>query len=145
MTFSIADISYYVFRLSMKNGCWLLIPVSLCAQNELKPGGCIRSGAVFERDVPGNTLMLKDRTGYVGSVEIPREIAIWKLQVAEGGKVSSTPVRIKFEEISTNDLVCVEGAKVTVVPRTELERAQREFALKWQSNSVYGSILTMDK
>ena len=133
------------FRTLRHVSCVMLIPVSLCAQNELKPGGCVRSGAVFERDVAGNRLMLKDRTGFVGSVEIPREIAIWKLQVAEGGKVSSTPVRIKFEEISTNDLVCVEGAKVTVVPRTELERAQREFALNWQSNSVFGSILTIDQ
>ncbi|HYI96743.1 MAG TPA: hypothetical protein VEX68_24595 [Bryobacteraceae bacterium] len=128
----------------MKNGCWLLIPLSLCAQNELKPGGCVNSGAVFERDVAGRTVMLKDRTGYVGSVELPPEIAIWKLQVVEGGKVSSTPVRIKFDEISANDLVCVERAKVTVVPRTELERAQRESALNWQSNSVFGSIHTID-
>ena len=140
------------FRTLSHVSCVILIPVGLYAQNELKPGGCVRSGAVSSREVAGRTVMLKDRTGFLASIELPPEIAIWKLQMADGGRVSSTPVRIKFDEISTGDLVCVEGdanantfSKVTVVPRTELERAQREFALNWQSNSVYGSILTMDK
>ncbi len=137
--------------------CAVLIAFSLFVQNmpaqntPAKPGGCAKGGAVFGIDQLGRALMLKDRTGYLSTTELPKDIPIWKLQLAEGGTVSSTPVQMKFEDVRTNDLVCIEGdsagqslSKVTVVPRTEAERAQRDFAMKWQSNSVFGSIVTID-
>ena len=102
----------------MTNGCWpfrcaccvLLFSFTLAAQNDsTKSGGCARGGAVFGLDPLGRTLMIKDRTGYLTSIEFPADLPIWKLQMGEGGKVSSTPTRMKFEEILTNDLVCVEG------------------------------------
>jgi hypothetical protein len=143
----------------MKNGLWnncafylLILAFGSYAQNEPnKSAGCAKGGAVFGIDPLGRTLMLKDRTGYLTSIELPSELPIWKLQMTEAGQVSSTPVRMKFEEILTNDLVCIEGdidakklSKATVVPRGELEQSQRNFALKWQSESVFGSILTID-
>ncbi len=101
----------------MKNGLWnncafylLILAFSSYAQNEPnKSAGCAKGGAVFGIDPLGRTLMLKDRTGYLTSIELPSELPIWKLQMTEAGQVSSTPVRMKFEEILTNDLVVHRG------------------------------------
>jgi hypothetical protein len=48
--------------------------------------------------------------------------------------------------------VCIEGdpgdksfTRISVVARSDSQRAQREVALQWQSNSVFGSILLIDR
>ena len=46
--------------------------------------------------------------------------------------------------MSKGNIDAKQVSKATVVPRGELERVQRDFALKWQSDSVFGSILTID-
>jgi hypothetical protein len=132
--------------------CVVLMPLALHAQNEpSRPSGCAQGGAVFGRELIGHTLMLKDRTGYLTSVELPPQIAIWKVHMSGAGEASSTPIRATFDDIHTNDLVCIEGdreakkySKLTIIPRVNLERAQREFALNWQASSVFGYIATID-
>jgi hypothetical protein len=61
-------------------------------------------------------------------------------------------VRITFADIHQNDLVCIEGdpgdksfTRISVVARSDSQRAQREVALRWQSSSVFGTILFIDR
>ena len=93
--------------------------------------------------------MLKDKTGFIGKVDVPAQVEVSKLGVGDG---ASRPGRITFADIHQNDLVCIEGdpgdksfTRISVVARSDSQRAQREVALRWQSSSVFGSILLIDR
>jgi len=93
--------------------------------------------------------MLKDKTGFIAKIELPEQVEITKLGV---GDAASSPGRIALADIHRDDLVCIEGnpgdksfTRISVVARSDSQRAQREVALQWQANSVFGSILTIDR
>ncbi len=110
------------------------------------PSGCAAVGVVFDVDLTRRALMVKDKTGLIATIDLPAKAAIHKLAV--GG---STPGRIGLKDIQKGDLVCIEGNaeakafdKVSVVTRTDAQRAQRDVALQWQASSVFGQILSID-
>jgi hypothetical protein len=110
------------------------------------PSGCAAVGVVFNVDLTRHALMVKDKTGFIATIDLPVQAAIHKMAV--GG---AKPGRIGLQDIHQGDLVCVEGNaeaktfnKVSVVTRTDAQRAQREAALQWQASSVFGKILTID-
>jgi hypothetical protein len=111
--------------------------------------GCAVVGIVFDIDVQRRSLMLKDKTGFIAKIDVPAQVQVAKISA---GDAASKPGRITFEEIHQNDLVCIEGdpgdksfTRISVVARSDSQSAQREAALKWQSNSVFGSILFIDR
>ena len=111
--------------------------------------GCAVVGIVFDIDLQRRSLMLKDKTGFIGKVDLPTQVEVSKLGVGDG---ASRPGRITFADIHQNDLVCIEGdpgdksfTRISVVSRSDSQRAQREVALRWQSSSVFGSILLIDR
>jgi hypothetical protein len=130
-----------VFCLS---GCCL--HTTIAAQER---SGCAVVGIVFDIDLQRRSLMLKDKTGFIGKVDVPAQVEVSKLGV---GDAASRPGRITFADIHQNDLVCIEGdpgdkqfTRISVVARSDSQRAQREVALLWQSSSVFGSILLIDR
>ena len=111
--------------------------------------GCAVVGIVFDIDLQRRSLMLKDKTGFIGKVYVPAQVEVSKLGVRDG---ASRPGRITLADIHQNDLVCIEGnpgdksfTRISVVARSDSQRAQREVALRWQSSSVFGSILLIDR
>jgi hypothetical protein len=103
-------------------------------------------GVVFDVDLGRRALMLKDKTGFITTIDLPAQVTIHKMAV--GG---ASPGRIGLGDIHQRDLVCVEGNaaaktfnKVSVVTRMDAQRAQRDVALQWQASSVFGKILTID-
>jgi hypothetical protein len=125
-------------------GCCLHTPIS--AQER---SGCAIVGMVFDINLQRRSLMLKDKTGFIGKVDVPTQVEVSKLGV---GDAASRPARITFADIHQNDLVCIEGdpgdkffKRISVVARSDSQRAQREVALRWQSSSVFGSILLIDR
>ena len=126
------------------DGCCLHTPI--WAQER---SGCAVVGIVFDIDLQRRSLMLKDKTGFIGKVDVPAQVEVSKLGVGDG---ASRPGRITFADIHQNDLVCIEGdpgdksfTRISVVARSDSQRAQREVALRWQSSSVFGSILLIDR
>lgn len=124
--------------------CCLLMPVT--AQER---SGCATVGIVFDIDVQRRSLMLKDKTGFIAKIDVPAQVKISKLGV---GNAASRTGQITFADIHQNDMVCIEGdpgdtsfTRISVVARSDSQKAQREVALQWQSNSVFGSILTIDR
>jgi hypothetical protein len=111
--------------------------------------GCSVVGIVFNIDLQRRSLMLKDKTGFIAKIDVPAQVEIAKLGV---GDAASRPGRIAFADIHQDDLVCIEGNpgnkpfnRMSVVTRSDSQRAQRDVALQWQSNSVFGSILYIDR
>jgi hypothetical protein len=111
--------------------------------------GCAVVGIVFDIDLQRRSLMLKDKTGFIAKIDVPAQVEIAKLGV---GDAASRPARIAFADIHQNDLVCIEGNpgnksfnRMSVVTRSDSQRAQRDVALQWQSNSVFGMILYIDR
>jgi hypothetical protein len=64
-----------------------------------------------------------------------------------GGEKTS---EIKLGEIQSGDLVCaVTGednaiAQLSVVSRADIEQAQREYVARWQKDSVFGRVMSLD-
>ena len=126
------------------HGCCLQTPSS--AQER---SGCAVVGVVFNVDSQRRSLMLRDKTGFVATIDLPAQVEIAKLGV---GDAASTPGRIALADIHENDLVCIEGnpgdksfKRISVVMRSDSQRAQRAVALQWQSSSVFGLILSIDR
>jgi hypothetical protein len=104
---------------------------------------CKLYGPIFGVDPLGGTLLIKDAGGYLKNVKLPS--AISKLPVTAGGSVTT----IRPSDLNTGDLVCVHGdsdtaPRVSVVLRTEMHRAQSEFLVTWQRNTLYGTIASID-
>jgi len=101
---------------------------------------------VFDVAIATRTLVLRDKLGLIASIDLPEQVGIRKLGVGGGA-----PGRIALQDVHQGDLVCVEGnlnektvTNVSVVTRTDSQRAQREVALQWQASSVFGKILSID-
>ena len=111
-----------------------------------EPSGCKMAGTIFSIDPLGGTLLLKDATGYLKTVKIPHGTGISKLPVTAGGPI----MPILPTDLNSGDLVCVHGGagetpqKLSVVPRTDVHRAQADFLAGWQRNSLYGTLSSID-
>ncbi|HYI93266.1 MAG TPA: hypothetical protein VEX68_06965 [Bryobacteraceae bacterium] len=106
-------------------------------------GGCKMAGTIFTIDPLGGTLILKDATGYLKNVPVPSGTAISKLPVTAGGATSS----IRPADLNNGDIVCVDAStppKLSVVSRQDVHRAQADFIVGWQQNSLYGNISAID-
>jgi hypothetical protein len=106
---------------------------------------CKLYGAIFGVDPIGGTLLIKNPDGYLKNVNLPAATAVSKLAVTAGGSVTT----IRPSDLNTGDLVCVQGdsnaaPRVSVVLRTDLHRAQSEFLVAWQRNSLYGTLASID-
>jgi hypothetical protein len=106
---------------------------------------CKLYGPIFGVDPLGGTLLLKDAGGYLKNVKLPSTTAISKLPVTAGESVTT----IRPADLNTGDLVCVHGdsdttPRVSVVLRTDMHRAQSEFLVAWQRNSLYGTLASID-
>lgn len=124
--------------------CCLRTPIA--AQER---SGCAVVGIVFDLDLQRRSLMLKDKTGFIAKIDVPAQVEIAKLGV---GDAASRPGPIALSDVHQNDLVCIEGNpgdnsfnRISVVTRSDSQRAQRSVALQWQSSSVFGQILFLDR
>jgi hypothetical protein len=122
----------------------------LLAQSRDASPVCNAGGAVFGVDLVADGLLFKDPFGYIGDVDVPKGTPIFRL-VIKAGETSGNPQPITKRDIHIGDLVCIEKARdskiatrVTVVARTDIEQAQREFVAEWQTNTVFGTIMTID-
>jgi hypothetical protein len=106
---------------------------------------CKLYGPIFGVDPLGGTLLIKDAGGYLKNVKLPSASAISKLPVTAGGSVTT----ISPSDLNTGDLVCVHGdsdtaPRLSVVLRTDMHRAQSEFLVAWQRDSLYGTLASID-
>jgi hypothetical protein len=111
------------------------------------PTPCDVAGSVFGKDLLATTLLVQEASGYKRIVDLTRDTRIVKLPV--NGESSGTPVAMSFDDIHAGDLVCITQkdatvSEVRVVPRLEVEQAQREFAAQWIAHSVYGNVTSID-
>ena len=65
------------------------------------PSGCAAVGVVFDVDLTRRALMVKDKTGFIATIDLPAKVAIHKMAVGGG-----TPGRIDSRTFSKGDLVC---------------------------------------
>jgi hypothetical protein len=111
-----------------------------------QPAACKMAGAVFSIDPVGGTLLLKDATGHFNNVKISSGTAVSKLPVTAGGSITT----IRPTDLHSGDLVCVQGSKgdtpleLSVVARSDVQRAQADFLAGWQRNSLYGTLSSID-
>ncbi len=122
----------------------------LFAQSGTTSSGCDTGGAVFGVDSIASVLLFRDPTGFIGSVDVPKSTPILRLSIV-GGEASGKPAPITMTDIQNGDLVCIQKAadskaalRVTLVARSDVERAQREFVAEWQANTVYGPVMMID-
>src|SRR3954447_16860583 len=106
---------------------------------------CKLYGPIFGIDPLGGTLLIKDASGYLKNVKLPSGTTISKLPVTAGGSVMA----ISPSDLNTGDLVCVHGdsdtaPRLSVVLRTDMHRAQNEFLVAWQHDTVYGTLASID-
>ena len=136
----------------MRLAILLLVAVS-CLFGQSQTSGsntCTTGGAVFGVDSISNVLLFKDPTGYITNVDVPKSTTIVKLLV-KGGEASGSPTPMTMNEIQSGDIVCIEkppdsktATRITVVTRADVERAQRDFVTEWQTNTVFGPVMTID-
>lgn len=119
----------------------LLILAALPTLAEEAQTRCQMVGAVFGTDPFGSTLLLKDSRGYIKTLNLPAGTKFLKIPVTAGGTASPmTP-----GEINTGDLVCVQKEnQISILPRNDVHRAQREFLVQWQRDGIYGTVVSTD-
>jgi hypothetical protein len=107
---------------------------------------CKVFGLIFGVDPIGGTLLLKDEGGYLKTVRLPSGIIISKLPVTPGGQIT----KIGTTDLNTGDLLCAQGGdegaapQLSVVTRADLHRAQSNFLVRWQRDSLYGKLSSID-
>jgi hypothetical protein len=109
---------------------------------------CSTGGAAFGVDLFGNSLLVKDPDGHILSLKLTPTTKLLQIHVSRmaGGEKSSA---IQLGDIQSGDLVCalIEGGAIfqlSVVTRADIEQAQREFVARWQKDSVFGQITSLD-
>ena len=123
-----------------------LFVFALLAPAEETPARCKVFGMIFSIDPFGETLLLKDAGGYLKSVKLPSDATISKLPVTSGDTITA----IRRTDLNTGDLACIHGGEgkapvqLSVVRRTDLHRAQAEFLVGWQRDSLYGVLSSID-
>jgi hypothetical protein len=109
-------------------------------------GPCKLFGLVYGIDPLAEMLILKDPDGYLRDVTLASGTVISKLPVAGRGPIT----QIRAADLNSGDLVCVHGGEgdtppqLSVVLRTDLHRAQDNFLVEWQRNSVFGILSSID-
>ena len=107
---------------------------------------CKVFGLIFGADPVGGTLLLKDEGGYLKTVRLPAGTVISKLPVTPGGQIT----KIGPTDLNTGDLLCAQGGdegaapQLSVVTRADLHRAQSDFLVRWQRESLYGKLSSID-
>jgi hypothetical protein len=106
---------------------------------------CTVFGPIFGVDPLGGTLLIKDAGGYLKNVRLPTGRNISKLPVTDGGQIT----KIGPSDLNSGDLVCVHGGDATspqlsVVTRADVHRAQSDFLVQWQRNSLFGKVTEVD-
>lgn len=126
----------------MKLTLALIVVTALAGQTaDSRKPACQKSGGVFNIDPIANVMLVK-RDGYVNNINFTKATVFTRLSLS-----GSAPAPISASDVKVGDLICVsavqEGetaAAVSVVPRSDLERAQREFLTHWQQDSTFGII-----
>jgi hypothetical protein len=123
----------------------LLVLASLAQAWQAAPppvAGCQAAGQIFGWDLLGHTLTLKSDSGeysnfrYDGSTKFTKD---------------ETPV--SQEDLNINDRVCVVAfragtpeiaSRVRVTPRSEIEGRDKQELVRWQSESLFGTVKSLD-
>ena len=81
------------------------LQLCLTAQHSADRPACSTGGAAFGIDLLGNSLLVKDPNGYIGSLRLAPATKLLRLSVRgmSGGEKTS---EIKLGEIQSGDLVC---------------------------------------
>jgi hypothetical protein len=123
--------------------------VPLHAQEKAAGPACAITGAVFGVDLLGKSLLVKDPTGDIRTVQLTSATRLQRLGLtAMSAEKAST---IALDQVQSGDLVCAvtsgDGSTISqlsVVARSDVDRAQHEFVAQWQKDSVLGRILSLD-
>jgi hypothetical protein len=120
----------------------------LPAQQAADHPTCTTGGATFGVDLFGNSVLVKDPNDHILSLKLTPTTKLLQIHVSgmSGGEKTSA---IQLGEIQSGDLVCAltEGgviSQLSVVTRADVEQAQREFVARWQKDSVFGRIMSLD-
>src|SRR4051794_6076700 len=89
-------------------GCLVLslcLKLCLTAQQAADHPACSTGGAAFGIDLLGNSLLVKDPKGYIGSLKLTPATKLLRLMVSgmSGGEKTAA---IQLREIQSGDLVC---------------------------------------
>jgi len=127
----------------------LYVPLTLIVFGACAPADdttrCKLYGPIFGVDPLGGTLLIKDARGDMKNVKLPTETAISRLPITAGAIVTT----VRPSDLNAGDLVCVHGVpgaelRLSVVLRSDLHRAQSDFLVAWQHDSLYGTLASID-
>jgi hypothetical protein len=120
---------------------------------EMSLGSCQIFGQVFGIDPLGGDMLVKSPSGDIGGIRFDRATAFTRASLNAS---PAAPARITPPEVNDGDLICarateepesvvMDGSRVLVASRGEVQERQKANLLQWSKSGASGSVVKLNQ